>query len=118
MYLEYSDAVRRHSVSISALSKRFHAKTSSRAQGAESRGVLKSQQEGDPSCRVEVPDMLPVDCLFRAANCKRWTDGDLRHYGKSRRSGASNRIWAGLPTVGCSDGRAVLVVSAGGKCVA
>ena len=40
-----SDAARRHGVTRSALSKRFHAKTSSLAQGAESRRMLNDKQE-------------------------------------------------------------------------
>lgn len=43
--LSISDGARRHGVTRSALSKRFHAKTSSRAQGAESRRMLDNQQE-------------------------------------------------------------------------
>lgn len=40
-----TDAARRHGITRSALSKRFHAKISSRAQGAESRRMLNNKQE-------------------------------------------------------------------------
>ena len=43
--LNIASAARKHGVTRSALSKRFHAKTSSPAQGAESRRILNDKQE-------------------------------------------------------------------------